>query len=180
MTEVELEHEQEATRIVDEAKTEDGQAKDEADVKEEAEEEGKGQINRRGSQEPRRVREAKLYKFYPSDSLSPKRELQEFIQGLGSSISLRQPSANPRPLEEIWVFERMGSRSGELGSPKRDKVVQPLFHVRSGFGMCLVGVMGEEFVMGGPHAKCEQFSSPEGVHSRKGGYACPGPSEEFI
>ena len=30
-----------------------------------------------------------------------------------------------------------------------------------GFGMCLVGVMGEEFVMGGPHAKCEQFSSPE-------------------
>ena len=41
-------------------------------------------------------------------------------------------SANPRPLEEIWVFERMGSRSGELGSPKRDKVVQPLFHVRSG------------------------------------------------
>jgi len=41
MTEVELEHEQEATRIVDEAKTEDGQAKDEADVKEEAEEEVK-------------------------------------------------------------------------------------------------------------------------------------------
>ena len=26
----------------------------------------------------------------------------------------------------------MGSRSGEMGSPKRDKVMQPLFHARSG------------------------------------------------
>jgi len=103
---------------------------------------------------------AKLCKFRPSDSLSPRRELQEFIQGLGSSISLRRPrfglsetksrsgksgspkrgreefcvwlSTNPRPGEEIWVFKRMGSRSGEMGSPKRDKVVQPLFHARSG------------------------------------------------
>jgi len=101
--------------------------------------------------------------FRPSDSLSPRRELQEFIQRLGSSISLRRPrfglsetksrlserssessspkrgreelcmwlSTNPRPSEEIWVFERMGSRSGEMGSPQRDKVVQPLFHARS-------------------------------------------------
>ena len=79
---------------------------------------------------------AKLYKFRQSDSFSPRRELQEFIQGLGSSIWLRRPrfglsetksrsvesgspkrgrekcyvwlSANPRPSEEIWVFERMG------------------------------------------------------------------------
>ena len=27
--------------------------------------------------------------------------------------------------------------------------------------MCLVGVTSEEFVMGGPHVECEQFSSPE-------------------
>ncbi|QCE04978.1 hypothetical protein DEO72_LG8g3020 [Vigna unguiculata] len=33
---------------------------------------------------------AKLYKFRPSDSLLPRRELQEF-KGLGSSISLRRP-----------------------------------------------------------------------------------------
>ena len=30
------------------------------------------------------------------------------------------------------MFERMGSRSGEKGSPKRDNVVQSLFHARSG------------------------------------------------
>jgi len=33
----------------------------------------------------------KLYKFRPSDSLSPRRELQEFIQGLGSRDSLNRP-----------------------------------------------------------------------------------------
>jgi len=70
-------------------------------------------------------------------------------------------------------------------------------------GTCLVWVTSKEFVMGGTHAKHEQFSSSEvlllgwvsegvylmlkklenamteGVHSRKGGYACLGPSEEF-
>jgi len=39
---------------------------------------------------------------------------------------------NPRPGEEFCVFERMKSRSGETGSPKRDGVMQPLFHPRLG------------------------------------------------
>ena len=38
---------------------------------------------------------------------------------------------NPRPGEEIWVFERMGSHSGERSSPKRDNMVKSLFHARS-------------------------------------------------
>jgi len=103
---------------------------------------------------------AKLCKFRPSDSFLPRRELHEFIQSLGLSISLKQPmlglsktksrsgevgspkrgreefcvwlSANSSPGEEIWVFERMRSRSSETGSPKRDKVVQPLFLARLG------------------------------------------------
>ncbi|QCE04549.1 hypothetical protein DEO72_LG8g2585 [Vigna unguiculata] len=53
---------------------------------------------------------AKLYKFRPSDSFSPRRELQEFIQGLGSSNSLRQ--------SRLRLSETQ-SRSGENGSPKR-------------------------------------------------------------
>jgi len=39
---------------------------------------------------------------------------------------------NPRPSEELWVLSDLRSRSGEKSSPKRDEVVQPLFHARSG------------------------------------------------
>jgi len=40
--------------------------------------------------------------------------------------------ANPRPGEELCVFERTMSRSGEKSSPKRDDVGKPLFHARLG------------------------------------------------
>ena len=39
-------------------------------------------------------------------------------------------SVNPRPGEELCVFERTKSRSGEKSSPKRDDVGKPLFHTR--------------------------------------------------
>ncbi|QCD99719.1 hypothetical protein DEO72_LG7g1004 [Vigna unguiculata] len=57
---------------------------------------------------------AKLYKFHPSDSFSPRREFQESIQCSYSSNSLKRPR----------------SRSGEESSPKRDDEVQTLLHAR--------------------------------------------------
>ena len=54
----------------------------------------------------------KLCKFHPSDSFSPRRELQESIQCLDSSNSLRRPRLG---LGEIQ------SRLGEIGSPKRGR-----------------------------------------------------------
>ena len=39
---------------------------------------------------------------------------------------------NPRPGEELCVLSDLWSRLGEKTSPKRDEVVQPLFHARSG------------------------------------------------
>ena len=39
---------------------------------------------------------------------------------------------NPRPGEGLCVLGEHGSRSGEMGSLKRDDVVQPLFYTRSG------------------------------------------------
>ena len=39
---------------------------------------------------------------------------------------------NPRPGEELCVLSDLRSRSGEKSSPKRDEVVQPLLHTRSG------------------------------------------------
>ncbi|QCD94494.1 hypothetical protein DEO72_LG5g2578 [Vigna unguiculata] len=72
-----------------------------------------------------RITVAKLCKFRPSDSFSPKRELQGFIQGLGSSNSLRRPRLE---LSEIASM----TRSGEKSSPKRDVVVKSLLNAHSG------------------------------------------------
>jgi len=41
-------------------------------------------------------------------------------------------SSNPRPGEGLCVLSELRSRSGEKSSPKRDEVVQPLLHARSG------------------------------------------------
>ncbi|QCE11090.1 hypothetical protein DEO72_LG10g2323 [Vigna unguiculata] len=86
-------------------------------------------------------------------------------------------SVNPCPGEELCVFKRTKSRSGEKSSPKRDDVGKLLFHTRSGefTGGTLVG-MSERG--SSSHAQLENAMS-EGVHSKKGGYVCPGPSEEF-
>ncbi|QCD82916.1 hypothetical protein DEO72_LG2g3258 [Vigna unguiculata] len=42
------------------------------------------------------------------------------------------PSLNPRPGEELCVLSELWARPGEESSPKRDEVVQPLLHARSG------------------------------------------------
>ncbi|QCE02883.1 hypothetical protein DEO72_LG8g899 [Vigna unguiculata] len=49
-------------------------------------------------------------KFRPSESISPKRELQNFVSVLGSRCSLRRP---------VLVLSDRDSRLGESGSPKR-------------------------------------------------------------
>jgi len=61
---------------------------------------------------------AKPYKFRPSDTLSPRRELQEFNQGFGSSNSLRRPEL---------VLSDLVSRSVEKHSPKRGREVTWVF-----------------------------------------------------
>jgi len=53
---------------------------------------------------------AKLCRFRPSDSFSPRRELHGFVLGVGSPIPPRRPSIR---------VERLASRSGERHSPKR-------------------------------------------------------------
>jgi len=50
--------------------------------------------------------------FAQATPFSPRRELQEFIQGLGSSNSLKRP--------RLGLSETQ-SRSGESGSPKRGR-----------------------------------------------------------
>jgi len=42
------------------------------------------------------------------------------------------PSLNPCPGEELCVLSELRARPGEESSPKRDEVVQPLLHARSG------------------------------------------------
>ncbi|QCD82472.1 hypothetical protein DEO72_LG2g2811 [Vigna unguiculata] len=39
---------------------------------------------------------------------------------------------NPRPSDELWMLSDLRSRSSEKSLPKRDEVVQPLFHAGSG------------------------------------------------
>ena len=39
---------------------------------------------------------------------------------------------NPHPSEELCVLSDIRSHSGKKSSPKRDDVIHPLFHARSG------------------------------------------------
>jgi len=74
---------------------------------------------------------AKLCKFHPSDSFSPKPELQESIQCSYSSNSLRRPRLG---------LGKIQSRLGEIGSPKRGREETWMFWARHlaqarGFGV---------------------------------------------
>jgi len=59
-----------------------------------------------------RETETKLYNFRPSESISPKRKLQNQIIAFGSRNSLRRPGSR---------LSDLVSRLGKSGSPKRDR-----------------------------------------------------------
>ena len=56
------------------------------------------------------VNKDQFCKFRPSESISPKRELQNLVSGFSSRYSLRRP---------VSVLSDEDSRLGESGSPKQ-------------------------------------------------------------
>ncbi|QCE06165.1 somatic embryogenesis receptor kinase 1 [Vigna unguiculata] len=89
---------------------------------------------------------AKHCRFRPSDSFSPRRELQSLVLGVGSPILPRRPSIRVERLvarsgESLWILSEQGSCPGEMASPKRDVVVVYACGVMFGLeGLSPIGV----------------------------------------